>query len=368
MFLFFTFLILLIPSDLLAQEAVIVEKDLRSLWKIFDEENKIFVEPATNKKVKSILWQLNLDEEIGGWMEVSAPANSYLLLNRRYLGLIDGTMALDIDSISQVLNRSSLEFTVYRKEGISPSQLQTHLYIRETTSKGRVFTREPNRDFLDFFVTASFLVLLFLGILSRRFPRDTSDYFSFLRSLSFRNREETLISTRPFNRTNVLFIIFNSALIGFLIVAMVQLTGGKVYFLLAERNSHFWQLIISWLFASGIVFAYVLIKYLLINIFSGLFRLGDFRYIQHFNSVRYTLGSFLLLFLVAGITFLASRTEGMDIYLIYIRVLVILLAVRILVLFFKLRDHSLYKNFHLFSYLCGTEIIPFVILYKLVLG
>ena len=149
---------------------------------------------------------------------------------------------------------------------------------------------------------------------------------------------------------------------------MVRLTEGFVYFPWISYQMSLVQSLLIWLVASAIVFLSFIIKYVLINLFIGLFKLGDFKYIQHFNSLRFSLGAFILVFILVIITFLTYRTGDIDLYMIFIQLLVVLLLIRIVILFFKLRDHSLYKNFHLFSYLCGTEIIPFVILYKIVLG
>jgi hypothetical protein len=141
-----------------------------------------------------------------------------------------------------------------------------------------------------------------------------------------------------------------------------------VYFPFVNADMDLTRSLISWPLTTSVVFISFLIKYLLLSVFSGLFRLGDFRYIQHFNSLRFSLGAFLLVFLLTVITYLTFRIEGLEAYLMFTKALVVLLLIRILILFFKLRDYTSYRNFHLFSYLCGTELVPFIIVYKMVLG
>jgi len=351
------------------QQNVFEEIDLRDSWRVFNEKTRTFESFGSGQRKRSVRWRMQFEEGDYGRLEIRAPKESFILVNGKYYSEINEVLTLHTDSLLKEFGTYVYDFTIFRNSGLSATNLRT-VYYKQIVglAEGMPQDRRSRGDFSNFFVLVSFLILAFVGILFRRFPRDTLDYFSFQRSLSFKNREETLVSTRPFNRTNILFIILNSGIIAFLLVALVRLTNGYVYFPFVNTEMNLSQSLLSWLFTTAIVFVSFLLKYLLMSIFIGLFRMGDFRYIQHFNSLRYSLGSFLFIFILMTITYLAFRTEGLEAYFIYTRIIVILLVMRIIVLFFKLRDYTSYRNFHLFSYLCGTELIPFIIVYKLVLG
>jgi len=367
------FLILLIyflagVNKTLAQDYSIKSHDLCSTWKVFNKKTRTFHDFRPVGRAKSVKFKLSLKENIDGWLEITSPTGSSVLINGYYFGCVENKLSINLDSLLQANHRNVFEFTVYRESGLTHTNLSTIFYERIPTNGFALIRNGENEDFMNFYVLGGMLILLFIGFLSRKFPRDTQEYFSFLRSISFKNREETLVSSRPFNRTNVLFMMLDSFLIGFLIVSLVHLASGHVYFPFINGQMSFSDLLIGWLGCSVTVFFSIALKYLLIIIFNNLFRLGDFRYIQHFNSLRYSIGTFLLIFLLTTFTYLTFRIAGLEAYFIFTRILVFLLLLRIVVLFFKLRDFTSFRNFHLFSYLCGTEIIPFIILYKLVLG
>jgi hypothetical protein len=356
-------------NQCLGQQDVFEEIDLRDSWRVFNEKTKTFESFSTGERKRSVRWRMQFEEGNYGRLEILAPKESYVLINGKYYNQVNEALTLHVDSLLKEFGSNVFDFTIFRNSGLSATNLRTVYYKRVVNlTEGLPQDRKSQGDFSNFFVLMSFIILAYIGILFRRFPRDTLDYFSFQRSLSFKNREETLVSTRPFNRTNILFITLNSGIIAFLLVALVQLTNGYVYFPFVFTEMNLSQSLLSWLFTTSIVLVSFLLKYLLMSIFISLFRLGDFRYIQHFNSLRFSFGSFLLIFILITITYLAFRTEGLGAYFLFTNILVTLLIMRMVVLFFKLRDYTSYRNFHLFSYLCGTELIPFIIVYKLVLG
>jgi Domain of unknown function (DUF4271) len=364
----FSLAMYLSPGNLcIAQNTTINEKDLSSTWKVFNSNTRTFHEFGKARRSRSVRFSLVLHDDFDGWLEIDAPKETSVIINGNYFGSLETKLAIDLDSLMEVSQLNVFDFNIYRLAGLNHINLSTILFERVPTQTISA-KRSTKEDFMDYYVIASLILLLFMGFLSRKFPRDTLDYFSFQRSISLKNREETLISSRPFNRTNILFIILDSFLIGFLITALVHLAEGHVYFPLINRHMDFSALILGWIFCSVLVFFSIVIKYIGIAVFVNLFRLNEFRYIQHFNSLRFSIGAFLLIYLLTTITFLTFRMEGMEAYFVFTRILAILLFMRIIIMFFKLRDFASFRNFHLFSYLCGTEIIPFIILYKLVLG
>lgn len=350
-----------------AQDLVETEEDISESWQVYEPDKNIFTDFNSIKRVRSVKWHLT-NSETATSLIINGPTRSVLFINHKYSGLIKNRKIIELDSLELKLNTNSFEFVVYSKEFLNHANLTTILTRSEPISNAMgVVERNNIQGFINYFVTITFIILFFTGFLFRKFPRDTVDYFAFFRSLTLKNRE-TQISTRPFNRINILYIILASMLIGFVTVSLAVITKGFVHLPFIDPGLNFNMLILSWLLFSLLVFVALTIKFLVINAFSSMFQMGEFKYIQFFNSLRFSMGIFLLVFIMLVVTFLSNRIFELGAYILFIKFLYIMLMLRMLVLFFKLKDFSSYRIFHLFSYLCATEVIPFTIVYKLLLG
>ena len=153
-------------------------------------------------------------------------------------------------------------------------------------------------------------------------------------------------------------------LIGFVLTALSDLIPRQFAFYGFIPNSF----LLNWLVSSIIIFLLIILKYFLVGTFSTLFVLGEYRNIQFFNSLRFGLAVSMLGFIVLVFSYLTFKSEDLAVYTFVLNAMVILLVLRVLILFLKLSNYSKYKIFHLIFYLCATEIIPFLLVYKIVLG
>jgi hypothetical protein len=238
-------------------------------------------------------------------------------------------------------------------------------YTNEGVFPNNTGVRQENK-FIEYFTVSSLILLALIALLINRFPKESKEYSAIANSLNFQNREESLITTRPLNRNNLPFLALDSLLIGFFISVLKVLAPQhlEMSFLGGMPSSYYLELVEI----SFIVFLLLIGKYLLITAFTRLYRLGEFRFIQFYNSLRYSIWVFLPSFVILVIIYLFYRQPFLQIYSFIINMVVFLLIVRLIILFFKLMNYSDYKNFHLFSYLCATEIIPFLVLYNITLG
>ena len=123
-------------------------------------------------------------------------------------------------------------------------------------------------------------------------------------------------------------------------------------------------LLFSWLILSVLIFAILIVKSIIVFSFSRLFDFSEATTIQFFNFIRLIfLGNLLtgLLLIVYFIFGVAMRQYYANLFYI----MSILLVFWIPIVFLKLLKRSSYSTFHLFSYLCATEIFPVVIVVKL---
>jgi hypothetical protein len=128
-------------------------------------------------------------------------------------------------------------------------------------------------------------------------------------------------------------------------------------------SSGFWVMGWQWLKISAVIFLALFAKILIIFALTHLFGLRGLARFHFFNWIR-----LLLLILGAGtialFMYFISRGERQDYFVIFLFLVVVALAAWIVVAFFKLSGRTGHSMFHLFSYLCATEIIPLLITVK----
>jgi hypothetical protein len=116
-----------------------------------------------------------------------------------------------------------------------------------------------------------------------------------------------------------------------------------------------------WIRFATLIFVLLILKYILIWTFKELFRIKAFIHSHYYNYVRLGL---LVYVLFAGILFVSYFTffKVDPAYYRFLGYLLLsALILRVIILFFKLMNSSSHSVLHLFSYLCGTELIPLLI-------
>ncbi|NJN40884.1 MAG: DUF4271 domain-containing protein [Flammeovirgaceae bacterium] len=119
----------------------------------------------------------------------------------------------------------------------------------------------------------------------------------------------------------------------------------------------------NWGVLSAIIFSLILIKLVLVYVFSGLFKIMEVLPLQFFNFVRINFLAFCSISVGCLIIFFMDQ----DIWILHVHLLWFLVAfyvIWLLLIFLKLMPDNRFRLFHLFSYLCGSEIIPIIILIK----
>ena len=333
-------------------------------WNYFDNKTKKERKVLPNEKVKSLKMTLFHKEFAQGKLLIVIADEPMLIINNKVAGFIKDSVWLDMDSLFRVYFSDRLDIALYKEGGIQTHFVESYLYKdgpppEISTIQSRIFNPFTNN-----FLVVVLLITAFMAFTITKFPKDSADYSSVVRSLVGINREEPLISSRPLSRSNMVFSGLNALLLGFLFVSLNFLAPEAFNFPVFIT----YPFILRWLIVSFIIYGSIILKYAMISTFSSLFTLGDFRYIQFFNSIRYSIGVSAISFIILSVTYLTSQLNNLTIYPLIIYGFVFLIIVRTIILFFKLLNYSSYKIFHLFIYLCATELIPFIILFKIVLG
>jgi hypothetical protein len=150
---------------------------------------------------------------------------------------------------------------------------------------------------------------------------------------------------------------------GFYLIIIMHNLPAEYALPLRFQATGFWMILWQWFKLSTIIFYVFLLKIMIIFLLTRLFAMRGMARFHFFNWVRLLLIVFgaaaILLFM-----YFISRGESPGFFVVFLSFIIITLVVWIVLAFFKLSGRSEHSMFHLFSYICATEIIPLLITVK----
>ena len=129
------------------------------------------------------------------------------------------------------------------------------------------------------------------------------------------------------------------------------------------QASGFWTSVWQWLKISAFVFAAFLFKLLIIFSVTRLFGMRGMARFHFFNWMRLLLLIFGIAVVILFIYFI-SHGSNPEVFVTFLYIVVAALIGWIALAIYKLSGRTGHSLFHLFSYLCATEIIPLLITVK----
>lgn len=255
----------------------------------------------------------------------------------------------------------SVELTFYN-QSLDADKIKANLFSIVESSEGQISENEviilQQRDdisgFNNFLILGLIIIGLFSATLYNYYPRVSADFFRFERAIAIREIDENLLKSRPFNRINLLFYLLFCLITGFLLIVVFYLANFSISISLDTTSALLWL----WLRVSAIILLWLIFKFLVVSNFTSLFNIKGFLPSHFFNYIRLGFFSFIIISVVVIVSYLGFEITIFGYYKTLFTVLLILVAVRSLLIMFKLMNSASYKFLHLFSYLCGTEIIP----------
>ena len=346
-----------------AQSKQEVIKDLREAWLIIDAQG---YHQFAEDRVKKIFFSLDASQFEGDFLFVEDDAPFGIFINQKLVAEKDrGSVRFDLDSLS-ALYSPKLSFSVFQGGGISSLSCK----VLRPASANPVFSQDlfPRKGnfFLDFSLIATLLIAVYLVFLLRTNPRLTFDYLNVAKLFSAQEREENLLASRVTSRVNLLFYLFCSLFCSLTLLIVFHLAKDlvpvAVYFPIRSTGEGFLQ----WIKLSVIIAGLLGLKLSIVLLFSLLFNLRDKAPIQYFNFIRALFLAVGIIALISTVNFILNgQFGGLDLIWLKIGAWVMVLSAGMMYL--KLLALTRYHFFHLFSYLCASEIIPLVILLKILL-
>jgi len=208
----------------------------------------------------------------------------------------------------------------------------------------------PDRDIV-FFVLV--FILFFLGLIRTAFPKYFNSIFSLSFQATFRQtqtRDQMAQNVMPAFMLNILFI----------------LSGGLFITLFAEFNqwttTEFWQLFV---YSTSILAIIYLIKYFVILFTGWVFHATDSA--AEYRFIVFLINKLIGILLIPSLFLMTYADDNIKKISITIGICiaVFMIVLRYLVSVARIRKNLRITAFHFFIYLCAVEIMPLLVIYKI---
>lgn len=275
------------------------------------------------------------------------------------------TLSVPPDTIRTVVTPPAIYTTGAKVDSIRiADSLARVQYLNDSIAKARAVPPPPprkdppKRDFQgkEIFFYVLLVLILFLGILKKLFPKYFADLFRifFQRTLKQRQLYEQLVQTPlPSLLLNIFFLVVGGLYISFLL---------NYYHL--EKVDNFW---VQALYATGALSAIYLGKYATLKFSGWLFQLRDPA--DDYSFIVFMINKMIGIFLLPCLVLIFLSGAALAQFALYLSFagLGIMWLYRIILTFQLSRNRVKVNLFHFLLYIFGFEIIPLVLIYKLLL-
>jgi len=350
-------------SSVFAQEKFTAIKDLRSEWTTCEAGVYQAVTAIPFAGLNTVYFEMDPRSFAGNYLLLRSDRPYFLFVNGKIRGEYQEQVLLNIDSLAKEIHSASFRIAVHQKN-INERDLRTEVISMKPTRVSEEGTAErPYSYFRDFVVIAGLIIILLFLLVFRLHPKLASDYFSIIRIFSSRDIDDGQASSRLTSSSNIQFYILCSLVLGMYLLIVLYNLPPEYALPLPFQSTGFWMIVWQWLKISAIIFSVLVMKLLIIFFLTRLFGLRGLARYHFFNWIRLLLvifgGATVLLFM-----YFISRGDRPDIFVFFLSLVVITLIAWIVLAFLKLSGKTGHSMFHLFSYLCATEIIPLLITTK----
>lgn len=341
--------------------APVVVRDLQGEWMMYVGDRYQPVNNQATPDLNTVYFSINSAAFKGQHLLICAPEEWSLFVNHKLI--VSGSrQLLSIDSLARLYPKG-LFMGVYSATGVT--RLKTAI-VSLLAPAGLQITNNVRRPvfFRDYGILASSILLIFFLVLFRTNPQLTLDYFSFAKIFSVQERNENLLASRITSSANLLFYVFCALLTGFLLSAVFY--SASAYFPVSRyvMIQSFPEAFGVWVRLSLFILLLLAAKLVIVLFFSSLFNFRETVSFQFFNFLRFVLFTSVVMALLSLAYFMFKGEQGVFYERLIVLALLLMSAGSVMVLI-KLLARAPFSFFHLFSYLCASEIIPLVIIIKI---
>jgi hypothetical protein len=351
-------------TSLFGQKKFNTVKDLKPEWMMYEDDAYRPLHDFPFRGLNTIYIQLESGDYGGRFLRLSSASPYFLFLNGKVRGEYTGQAVFNLDSLARLAGTDVLQVAVHQ-EHMNERDLRTELVSTAPGPSGKVINlARPYSHFRDFVVVSGLLIMLLFVMELRLNPKLAGDYFSIGRILSSREADDSQASARLTSGANVQFYILCSLLIGFYLIIVFHHLPPRYALPIPFEASGFWMSVWQWLKISALVFSVFLFKLLIIFSITRLFGMRGMARFHFFNWMRLLLLVFGIAVVILFIYFILHGNNP-EVFIVFLDIVVATLIAWIALAIYKLSGRTSHSLFHLFSYLCATEIIPLLITVKI---
>lgn len=334
-------------------------------WKVFRDEQYVPFDADEDAGVKTIYFELDFIKHQGKTLHIDSRQHpSIFIEGELFLNGTSEAIHLNTDSVG-ILFRKPLVWVAVHQQNINPLSLHTFILSSEKTAPVTEPVLRPETYFRDFVIVSLVILLVLLVLMLYINPKLAADYFSVLRLFSRYESEESQMTNRTMNSANILFYFFTAMMLALLLKIVFHFGETEIVAAWYFNGASFGGEMVEWFQLSVMLLLFFLVKMILIFVFARLFDLREITRTHIFNWIKLMLllVSPIMIFTLGYYLLLGQRVS---VYLIMIDMLCWILIGMAIIIFSKVARRSSLTLFHIFSYLCATEIIPILISIKLI--
>ena len=352
-----------------SQQLIPIE-DLKGKWLTVNQEGNSYVPfingSSLNYPVIGII--MNIRDGSGLTLRVCLSAGTSVFIDNKIVDRIqnDGCRLYNLDSLMLSYNQESL-FVSFFKKSLNPDLVTTTLMttqpIRDVQAQSKPLqqiTKRYSDQFPDFYIIAILMVAAYCAFLLNRYPKGYRDFFNFSKAFSLSFKEEKVLTQRNMSTVNALFLWLYSLIITLVIILFWKIFGSIPDLFKFVTFESFSSCFISWFVMSLLAYVVVWMKYVLIKTLCSMLNVDKIAQIHFFDFMRISFIFVTAIFIALSVVYLTFVDQTVP-FTIGLYIFLSLLAMRIIILLFKLIGDSSFRKIHLISYLCTTEILPLLI-------
>jgi hypothetical protein len=355
------FCILLGAYNLCAQNLTIV-KDLVAEWQVYEGDRYVPFEKSDGK-IKTVYFWLEPSNFSGGILRVESNEPYNVFVNGQLLKSGNARLDLRMDSLRQMFPNPVLLVGIYQ-EKIRVGGLSTVILSAAPKSTQSLLDL-PMRfsSFRDFVIVGMLILVSMLIVVVHLNPKLASDYFSVMKMFFSREGEDSQIHSRITSSINILFYVYCSLMIGYYLMIIFRFIPSQYVVALSFQSDTFGGAMLLWIKLSAIILGVIFFKVVLIFCLSRMFGFTEVSGIHIFNWIRLLLVVFGSLTVVLFFYFI-SHGQNENFHVVLLKIVSWLLGGWMFIVVLKLSKRMSHSMFHLFSYICATELIPLLITIK----
>jgi hypothetical protein len=342
-------------------QKVVVKKDLKADWKIYQDDQYLSYAEA-GKEASSVYFQIRLAEFSKDLLYINDTETFSLFLNGKFVASTQH-LTLKIDSLRKVFSSAVVTCAIHQKQGITKTLVTQIKSTMPPANKAEIILEERSSSFRDFVIISFMILVIMLITIVRLNPKLASDYFSITKIFFLRESDDAQVYSRITSSTNILFYVFCSLMLSYYLMIIFHFVPQHHPVAFSFHSQSFGMAMLQWLKLSGIVLAAFFLKIILIYSLTAMFGSGELASIHFFNWVRVVLIFFGALTIVLSVYFIMHGQE-VNFFTTLLQLLAWVLAGWMILIALKLSSRMGRSVFHLFSYICATELIPFLITLK----